>query len=48
MFGSDFPHPEGMADPLAYSAVVADLPIEQQSLIMGGALERAMKVGQYA
>jgi predicted TIM-barrel fold metal-dependent hydrolase len=48
MFGSDFPHPEGMADPLAYSAVVADLPLDQQALIMGGALERAMKVGQYA
>jgi predicted TIM-barrel fold metal-dependent hydrolase len=48
MFGSDFPHPEGMGDPLAYSAVVADLPLEQQALIMGGALEKAMKVGQYA
>jgi predicted TIM-barrel fold metal-dependent hydrolase len=48
MFGSDFPHPEGMADPLAYSAVVADLPLEQQALIMGGSLEKAMKVGQYA
>jgi predicted TIM-barrel fold metal-dependent hydrolase len=48
MFGSDFPHPEGMEDPLAYSAVVADLPLEEQALIMGGALERAMKVGQYA
>jgi predicted TIM-barrel fold metal-dependent hydrolase len=48
MFGSDFPHPEGMGDPLAYSAVVADLPFEQQALIMGGALERAMKVGAHA
>jgi predicted TIM-barrel fold metal-dependent hydrolase len=48
MFGSDFPHPEGMGDPLAYSAVVADLPLEQQALIMGGALEKAMHVGQYA
>jgi len=48
MFGSDFPHPEGMEDPLAYSAVVADLPLEQQALIMGGSLEKAMKVGQYA
>jgi len=48
MFGSDFPHPEGMGDPLAYAAVVADLPLDQQALIMGGALERAMKVGQYA
>jgi predicted TIM-barrel fold metal-dependent hydrolase len=48
MFVSDFPHPEGMGDPLAYSAVVADLPLDQQALIMGGALEKAMKVGQYA
>jgi predicted TIM-barrel fold metal-dependent hydrolase len=48
MFGSDFPHPEGMEDPLAYSAVVADLPLEQQALIMGGALEKAMRVGAYA
>ena len=36
MFGSDFPHPEGMDDPLAYSEVVKDLPLEQQALIMGG------------
>ena len=48
MFGSDFPHPEGMADPLAYSEIVKDLPLEQQELIMGGSLERAMKVGKYA
>ncbi|HET6810751.1 MAG TPA: amidohydrolase family protein [Acidimicrobiales bacterium] len=48
MFGSDFPHPEGMADPLAYSEVVADLPLEQQAWIMGGSLEKAMKVGRYA
>jgi predicted TIM-barrel fold metal-dependent hydrolase len=48
MFGSDFPHPEGMADPLAYAEVVQDLPFEQQALIMGGSLEKAMGVGQYA
>ena len=48
MFGSDFPHPEGMADPLSYSEVVADLPLDQQALIMGGSLEQAMKVGRYA
>jgi len=47
MFGSDFPHPEGMADPLAYSEVVADLPADTQALIMGGSIEKAMKVGQY-
>ena len=44
MFGSDFPHPEGMADPLAYHEIVKDLPIEQQALIMGGSLERAIGV----
>ena len=48
MFGSDFPHPEGMADPLAYSEVVQNLPLDQQALIMGGSLEKAMKIGQYA
>jgi predicted TIM-barrel fold metal-dependent hydrolase len=48
MFGSDFPHPEGMADPLAYSEVVAGLPEDTQALIMGGSLERALKVGAYA
>ena len=48
MFGSDFPHPEGMEDPLAYSEVVKDLPFEQQALVMGGSLAKAMKVGAYA
>jgi predicted TIM-barrel fold metal-dependent hydrolase len=48
MFGSDFPHPEGMADPLAYAAVVEDLPQDQQALIMGGSLEKAMRVGKFA
>ena len=45
MFGSDFPHPEGMGDPLAYSEVVADLPLDQQALIMGGSLDKAMRIG---
>jgi predicted TIM-barrel fold metal-dependent hydrolase len=48
MFGSDFPHPEGMADPLAYSAVVAGMAPEHQELIMGGSVERAMRLGRYA
>jgi hypothetical protein len=48
MFGSDFPHPEGMADPLAYSEVVKNLSLEDQALIMGGSLEKAMRVGKYA
>ncbi len=48
MFGSDFPHPEGMADPLAYAEVVEGLSIEQQELIMGGSIEKVLKVGKYA
>jgi predicted TIM-barrel fold metal-dependent hydrolase len=44
MFGSDFPHPEGMGDPLAYSEVVEGLPEETQALIMGGSLARIMKI----
>ena len=48
MFGSDFPHPEGMGDPLAYSEVVEKLTQEEQELIMGGTLARALKVGKYA
>jgi len=44
MFGSDFPHPEGMADPLAYSEVVTELSPEDQALIMGGTLGRLMHV----
>jgi hypothetical protein len=42
MFGSDFPHPEGMADPLAYSEVVEEMPSEEQELIMGGTISRLM------
>ena len=42
MFGSDFPHPEGMADPLAYSEIVEPLPKDAQTLIMGGTLERLL------
>ena len=48
MFGSDFPHPEGMEDPLAYSEVVKDLPMGDQAWIMGGSLEKAMRVGKFA
>jgi predicted TIM-barrel fold metal-dependent hydrolase len=48
MFGSDFPHPEGMSDPLAYSEIVSGLPLEQQAMIMGGSIEKALRVGKYA
>ena len=45
MFGSDVPPREGMADLLVYSEVMASLPFEQQALIIGGSLEKAMTVG---
>ena len=48
MFGSDFPHPEGLGDPLAYSEIVEPLSVEDQELIMGGTLSKALKVGKYA
>jgi predicted TIM-barrel fold metal-dependent hydrolase len=48
MFGSDFPHPEGMADPLAYSDVVANLTAEDQAWIMGDSIAKALKVGKFA
>ena len=44
MFGSDFPHPEGMADPLAYSEVVSGLDADTQALIMGGSVAAALRV----
>ena len=48
MFGSDFPHPEGLGDPLAYSEVVEGLAQADQELIMGGTLASALEVGKYA
>ena len=45
MFGSDFPHPEGMADPLAYSEVIIDLTPDDQALIMGGTISQLMHTG---
>jgi predicted TIM-barrel fold metal-dependent hydrolase len=48
MFGSDFPHAEGMADPVAYSEVVAGMPLEAQEYIMGGSIAKVMRVGKYS
>jgi predicted TIM-barrel fold metal-dependent hydrolase len=36
MFGSDYPHLEGLVEPLSYLENVADMPIEDQRKIMGG------------
>jgi predicted TIM-barrel fold metal-dependent hydrolase len=44
MWGSDFPHPEGLRDPLAFSEEITSLPLEHQKLVMGGTLARLLNV----
>jgi predicted TIM-barrel fold metal-dependent hydrolase len=43
-FGSDFPHPEGLADPLSYVDHLAGLPQEQIEMVMGGTLSSIMRM----
>ena len=38
MFGSDFPHPEGMRHPLAFSDEITSLSLDDQKRVMGGNL----------
>ncbi|HZQ85529.1 MAG TPA: amidohydrolase family protein [Acidimicrobiales bacterium] len=45
LFGSDFPHPEGLADPVSYLEALAGAPDEDVRKIMGGNLARLMNVG---
>lgn len=40
LFGSDFPHPEGKADPITYVDEPAALPGDAKAKIMGGDLSR--------
>jgi predicted TIM-barrel fold metal-dependent hydrolase len=44
VFGSDFPHPEGMANPLSYVKELESLPEVDIRRIMGGNLATALKV----
>jgi predicted TIM-barrel fold metal-dependent hydrolase len=44
LFGSDYPHPEGLADPASYMEELAGLPDESIRKIMGGNLGRLMNV----
>jgi predicted TIM-barrel fold metal-dependent hydrolase len=44
LFGSDFPHPEGLADPASYADELAGQPEETVRKIMGGNLARLMNV----
>jgi predicted TIM-barrel fold metal-dependent hydrolase len=44
LFGSDFPHPEGLKDPISYVDELADMPHEVKAKIMGGNLAGLMGV----
>jgi predicted TIM-barrel fold metal-dependent hydrolase len=44
LFGSDYPHPEGLADPASYVNQLAGAPEETVRKIMGGNLARLMNV----
>lgn len=43
-FGSDYPHPEGMFDPLTFVDELDGLSQDDQALVMGGNLSRILKV----
>ncbi|MEY2471283.1 MAG: hypothetical protein QOK28_612 [Actinomycetota bacterium] len=44
LFGSDFPHPEGLAEPTSYLRELEGAPDERVRKIMGGNLSRLMNV----
>jgi len=44
LFGSDYPHPEGMSDPIGFGDDLAGLPDDQVAKVMGGNLSRLMNV----
>jgi predicted TIM-barrel fold metal-dependent hydrolase len=44
LFGSDYPHPEGLEDPASYVQELAGLPEESVRKIMGGNLARLLHV----
>jgi predicted TIM-barrel fold metal-dependent hydrolase len=44
LFGSDFPHPEGLADPLSFVDELTGLDHDDVAKIMGGNLTEMMKL----
>ncbi len=44
VFGSDYPHVEGMADPISFVDQLDGLPEDQIQKVMGGNMSRLMKV----
>ena len=43
VFGSDFPHPEGLGDPLSFLDEIESLPEADKAKVMGGTLSKLMK-----
>jgi predicted TIM-barrel fold metal-dependent hydrolase len=43
LFGSDYPHPEGLAEPTSYVEHLRDLPHDDIARIMGGNLAQVLK-----
>jgi predicted TIM-barrel fold metal-dependent hydrolase len=48
IFGSDFPHPEGLADPISYVDRLAGFDDAGKAKIMGGNLARLVRVSERA
>ncbi|MDQ1359765.1 MAG: hypothetical protein QOJ44_142 [Acidimicrobiaceae bacterium] len=48
LFGSDYPHPEGMSDPITFVDDLEGLPEKDVELVMGGNLNRLMGFGSAA
>ena len=44
LFGSDYPHPEGLADPASFAGELSHLPDDVVRKFMGGNLARLMNV----
>jgi predicted TIM-barrel fold metal-dependent hydrolase len=44
LFGPDYPHPEGLAEPATYAKQLAGLEEDTVRMIMGGNLARLMNV----
>jgi predicted TIM-barrel fold metal-dependent hydrolase len=44
LFGSDYPHPEGLADPISFVDELDGLPPDDIAKVMGGNLSRLMNV----
>jgi predicted TIM-barrel fold metal-dependent hydrolase len=42
VFGSDYPHPEGLAEPLSFMDELDGLPHDDVARIMGGNLAEAL------